>query len=181
MPRTRPHLDRDAKVDELVDAAVRRLTEGGYQNLSVADIARELGLAQNAIYWYFPTKDHLFVAALQQIVDAILAKKPRGTSTTARILWFADRIDEFQPLRTALRERARAVPVVAEFEASVHAGMKMLLTGALSGSVRRRDLDLTTDAVMALVEGALVQGVSRRRRAEIIRFGLERLAGLADG
>jgi hypothetical protein len=34
---------------------------------------------------------------------------------------------------------------------------------------------------MALVEGALVQGVSRRRRAEIIRFGLERLAGLADG
>ena len=44
MPRTRPDVDRETKVDELVDAAVQRLMQGGYANLSVADIARELGL-----------------------------------------------------------------------------------------------------------------------------------------
>ncbi len=180
MPRTRPHLDRDAKVDELVDAAVRRLTEGGYQNLSVADIARELGLAQNAIYWYFPTKDHLFVAALERIVDRVLSKKPRGESTVARIVWFTDRLQEFQSLRAALNERARVSSVVAEFETSLYAGMKALLVGALSETVPRDDLDVTADAVIGLMEGVLLQGLPRKKRVEVLTFGLARLAAVTD-
>lgn len=180
MPRTRPHLERDEKVDQLVDAAVRRLLEGGYQNLSIADIARELGLAQNAIYWYFPSKDHLFVAALQQLVDGILSRKPRGDSVAARVVWFADRMQEFQPLRASLSARARSSEVVAKFEADLYAGIKLLLASALSGTVAAEDLDLTTDAVVAMVEGVLLQDASRRKRAELIRFGLERLAGVSD-
>jgi AcrR family transcriptional regulator len=178
MPRTRPHLERDEKVDQLVDAAVRRLTDGGYQALSVADIARELGLAQNAIYWYFPSKDHLFVAALERIVDQTLSKKPRAESVGKRILWFSDRLDELQSLRAAMTERARVSTVVAEFEREVYAGIRMLLSGALSGSVAATDLDVTVDTVMSLVEGTLSQSVTRKRRAEIIAFGLERLAGI---
>ncbi len=178
MPRTRPHLRRDTKVDELVDAAVRRLQDGGYRALSVADIARELGLAQNAIYWYFPSKDHLFVAALQRIVDGILAKKPRGDSVADRIIWFSDRMHEFQPLRAAMRERAMSSEVVATFERDLYAGIKMLLASALSGTVAKPDLEMTTDAVVGLVEGVLLQDVPRKRRAELLRFGLDRLARL---
>lgn len=180
MPRTRPHLERDEKVDELVDAAVRRLLDGGYQNLSIADIARELGLAQNAIYWYFPSRDHLFVAALHKIVDGILSRKPRGSSVAARVVWFADRMHEFQPLRASLSARARTSEVVASFEADLYEGIKVLLASALSGTVPPRDLEMATDAVVAMVEGVVLQGVSRRKRAELIRFGLERLAGVSD-
>lgn len=180
MPRTRPHLERDAKVDELVAAAVRRLKDGGYAQLSIADIARELGLAQNAVYWYFPSKDHLFVAALQQIVDDVLSRKAKASSTVARILWFADRVHEFQALRLALHDRAAASEVAAEFEVTVTSGLRMLLSGALEGSVDRERLELTVDAVVALIEGALLQGYPRRRRAEVIRHGLERLTGLSD-
>jgi AcrR family transcriptional regulator len=180
MPRTRPHLERNEKVDELVDAAVRRLTDGGYQNLSIADIARELGLAQNAIYWYFPSKDHLFVAALERIVERTLSKKPRAESVGRRVLWFSDRIQEFQPLRAAMAERARTSDVVADFERELYAGIRALLASALSGTVESGDLDTTVDAVMALVEGSLLQGVSRKRRAEIIAFGLQRLAGITS-
>jgi AcrR family transcriptional regulator len=154
--------------------------DGGYQNLSVADIARELGLAQNAIYWYFASKDHLFVAALQRIVDVVLAKKPRGESTVARVIWFADRLHEFHPLRTALSDRARVSSVVADFEKELHAGLKALLTGALSETVPERELDITGDAVIGLIEGVLMQGASRKKRAELLRFGLQRLAGIAD-
>jgi AcrR family transcriptional regulator len=179
MPRTRPHLHRDDKVDELVDAAVRRLNDGGYGALSVADIARELGLAQNAIYWYFPSKDHLFVAALQKIVDGIMSRKPRGESVVARIIWFSDRMQEFQLLRAAMRERAASSEVVAEFEASLYAGIRMLLSSALSGSVAKAELEMTTNAVVGLVEGVLLQGASRKQRAELLRFGLKRLANLA--
>ena len=74
MPRTRSEVERDAKVAEILEAAVRRLAEGGYDALSVAGIARELGIAQNAVYWYFPSKDDLFAAMLTRWADETLAE-----------------------------------------------------------------------------------------------------------
>lgn len=65
MPLARTGVDREAKLEEILAAAERRLVAGGYAHMSVAAIARELGLVQNSIYWYFPSKDHLFVAVLR--------------------------------------------------------------------------------------------------------------------
>src|ERR1700682_1365790 len=91
MPKTRAQVPRAAKVDEIVAIAVRRLRSDGYDGLSVAAIARELGLAQNAIYWYFPSKDDLFVAALEQMLRDVAARKPsRSKDHLERILWFTD-------------------------------------------------------------------------------------------
>src|ERR1700736_5456330 len=96
MPKTRVEIPKQEKVDELVAAAERRLRTGGYEALSVAAIARELGIAQNAIYWYFPSKDHLFVAALERMLRDIAARKPaRAAGEVQRILWFTD---QFQTL-----------------------------------------------------------------------------------
>src|SRR4051812_10125514 len=105
MPRTRPELEREAKVAEIVDAAARRLREGGYDALSVAALARELGIAQNAVYWYFPSKDHLFVAALERTMRDIMAgKPPRQRSVERKVLWFVDRLQELEHVRTAMYE-----------------------------------------------------------------------------
>lgn len=94
MAKTRTEVDRDAKMGEILGLAERRLREDGYQGLSVAAIARELGLAQNAIYWYFPSKDHLFVAVLRRMLEEIAARKPRGeVGRRERILWFADQLE----------------------------------------------------------------------------------------
>ena len=177
VPRTRPDVDRDAKVDEIVDAARRRLADGGYAALSVADLARELGLAQNAIYWYFPTKDHLFVAAVERILHDVLARKPRTTDAAGQVLWFAERLSEFQDLRITMRERARTSDVVAAFEADVVALLRTMLVGALSAEVPADRLEDTADAVMALCEGVLLRDVGKARRARVIRFGFERLVG----
>jgi AcrR family transcriptional regulator len=175
MPRTRTEVDRDEKVDEIVDAARRRLVEGGYAALSVSDVARELGLAQSAIYWYFETKDHLFVAAAERILHDILARKPRQGTCVDQVLWFAERLGDFRDLRIALRERARASEVVAKFEADVMAFLRVMLKNALSSAVAANELDDTTDAVMALCEGALLRDIGKAKRARLIRFGFERL------
>src|SRR4030081_840041 len=116
MPKTRIEVPKQEKVDELVAAAESRLRTGGYEALSVAAIARELGLAQNAIYWYFPSKDHLFVAALERMLREIAARKPsRAVGGVRRILWFTDQFEALFQYRPAMRERARHSPVVAEF------------------------------------------------------------------
>ena len=175
MPRTRSDIHRDDKVDEIVDAARRRMVEGGYAALSLADVAPELGLAQSAIYWYFETKDQLFVAAAERILHDILARKPRQGTCVDQVVWFAERLGEFRDLRIALRERARASEVVAKFEADVVAFLRVMLANALSTAVAADELDDTTDAVMALCEGVLLRDIGKAKRARLIRFGFGRL------
>ena len=106
MPRTRPELDRAEKQAAILDVAGQQLETGGYGALSVAAIARELGVAQNAVYWYFPSKDHLFVAALERMLRDIAARKPsRSRGTIDRVLWFTDQFSVLWGLRGAMADR----------------------------------------------------------------------------
>src|SRR2546423_3715156 len=102
MARTRTEIDRETKVEQIVSAAERQLREGGFAALSIAAIARELGIAQNAVYWYFPSRDHLFVAALERLLRGVLASKPpRQRSLERKVLWFVDRLSELEEVRAA--------------------------------------------------------------------------------
>ncbi len=57
MPANRPHLNRDAKTAEILDAAESLLLEDGYEATTMSAIARKAGISSNAVYWYFPGKD----------------------------------------------------------------------------------------------------------------------------
>jgi TetR/AcrR family transcriptional regulator, cholesterol catabolism regulator len=176
MPRTRPELDRDTKVAEIVETAERRLREGGYEALSVAGIARELGLAQNAIYWYFPSKDHLFVAALERMLGEIAARKPsHEVDEVERILWFTDEFQTLSGLRAAMNERARGSEVVADFVAELDALLARMLSNVLRDHVGEEELPVAVETFRATVEGTFVKGLDERERHEVLRFALERL------
>jgi AcrR family transcriptional regulator len=181
MPRTRTELERDAKVAEIVEAAERRLRSGGYEALSVAAIARELGLAQNAIYWYFPSKDHLFVAALERMLREIGARKPRHEEVdqVERILWFTDQFEALSGMRGAMNERARESNVVADFVGELDALLSRMLSNALRDHVPAEDLPVAVETFRATVEGAFVKGLDKRSRREVLTFALERL--MRDG
>jgi AcrR family transcriptional regulator len=179
VPRTRSELERDAKVSEIVEAAERRLRERGYEALSVAAIARELGLAQNAIYWYFPSKDHLFVAALEGMLRNIAARKPKHEETgpVERILWFTDQFQALSDLRGAMNERARDSQVVADFVESLDALLSRMLSNALRDHVGAKDLAVAVETFRATVEGTFVKGLNPRARRKVLTFALERLMG----
>ena len=180
MARTRTELERDEKVGEILEAAERRLREGGYEALSVAAIARELGLAQNAIYWYFPSKDHLFVATLERMLKEIAARKPaRSVGEVERILWFTDQFQVLSHLRGAMNERARDSQVVAEFVAELDALLSRMLSNALSGHVPEEELPIAVESFRATVEGCFVKGLDGRARRRVLGFALERLMGLS--
>jgi TetR/AcrR family transcriptional regulator, cholesterol catabolism regulator len=179
VPRTRSELERDAKVAEIVEVAERRLREGGYEALSVAAIARELGLAQNAIYWYFPSKDHLFVAALEGTLRKIAARKPRHEEVgpVERILWFTDQFQALSDLRGAMNERARDSQVVADFVQQLDELLSRMLSNALRRHVRAEELPIAVETFRATVEGTFVKGLNKRARRKVLTFALERLMG----
>ncbi|HEX3564452.1 MAG TPA: TetR/AcrR family transcriptional regulator [Acidimicrobiales bacterium] len=61
--RTRQHL---------LDAAVVRFGRDGYRGSSVAEIARDVGLSAPAAYVYFPNKEALFLAAVDEDAAAVI-------------------------------------------------------------------------------------------------------------
>lgn len=178
MPRTRTQLSRAAKESEILTAAERRLRAGGYQELSIAGIARELGVAQAAIYWYFASKDELVVAVGRRMLEKIKARKPKDQSDVIeKIIWFAGQLDPFFRLRAAVEERARSSAVVGQFFRESSAMLHAMLTGVLSSRIPEAEIDLAVESVATAVDGAYVRGLSPRERKRIWRFTLERILG----
>ena len=180
MPKTRPAESRDEKMSEILAAAEARLREGGYQALSVAAIARDLGVAQNAIYWYFPSKDNLFVATLNRMLEEIVARKPsRQAGALERILWFTDQFQALSGLRPAMSDRARRSPVVAEFVEDLDALLSRMLSNVLRDHVPAGELPVAVEAFRATVDGTFVKGLDRDARNRVLTFTLQRL--VVDG
>jgi AcrR family transcriptional regulator len=177
LPQTRAKMSREQKEGEVLELAERRLHEGGYEALSVAAIARELGVAQNAIYWYFPSKDHLFVAALRRMLAEIAARKPHKDEADEieRILWFTDQFQELSSLRGAMAERARSSEVVADFVAELDELLSRMLSNTLGDRIPSNELSLAVDTFRATVEGTVVKGLNRRDRRRVLTFALRRL------
>ncbi len=175
MPRTRSEIDRETKKAEILEVAERQLRSGGYEALSIAAIARELGVAQNAVYWYFPSKDHLFVAGLERMVRAIVAAKPRSRALEGKVLYFADQLEELAEVRAAMYERGRSSEVVADFVRNLDLTWRRMLAGALASHVSKDELTIAVDTLIATIQGALLQRLSARERKRVIGFALERL------
>jgi AcrR family transcriptional regulator len=51
---------------QLLATASRRFAEHGYHTTSVAEIVREVGVGKGVFYWYFESKEQLFLEVLAQ-------------------------------------------------------------------------------------------------------------------
>lgn len=58
----------------VLDAATERFGRDGYRATSVADIARDAGVGGTAAYAYFPSKEALFLAALDEDAAAVIGE-----------------------------------------------------------------------------------------------------------
>src|SRR5512143_3067086 len=56
----------------ILDAAIARFGRDGYRSTSVADIARDASVGGTVAYSYFPNKEALFLAALDDDAAAVI-------------------------------------------------------------------------------------------------------------
>src|SRR5437764_10572888 len=70
----------------LLDAAIARFGRDGYRGTSVAEIARDARLSGTAVYAYFPNKEALFTAAVDEdaaaVIDEGLAELSDGSDVS---------------------------------------------------------------------------------------------------
>jgi AcrR family transcriptional regulator len=56
------HLSEDIRKQQLLDSARRCIARQGYHQTTMDEIAQEAGLSKGALYWYFKSKDEIFIA-----------------------------------------------------------------------------------------------------------------------
>jgi len=70
----------------VLDAAIARFGRDGYRGTSVAEIARDARLSGTAVYAYFPNKEALFTAAVDEdaaaVIDEGLAELSDGSDVS---------------------------------------------------------------------------------------------------
>jgi AcrR family transcriptional regulator len=176
----------------IVTAATERFLHDGVDGASLRQIAQAAGTNVGMVYYYFPTKDDLFLAAVerhyapmsQAIVDAISGERP----FEARVRALYDRFgamsdEEFVVLRLVLREALVSSERLARVLDRMMHGHVPALFALLSDGVAagRVGADVHPAAAMiAMAALAVVPQVMSRRLAASELGALPKPAELAE-
>lgn len=164
-------------------AAARLFAERGPGNVTLADIATEVGLARNSIYRYFPDKAHLlaawFRAELAPLHEASLTIAARRTSATARLdAWLDLHLDyltqpEHRAMVAAAGDMASLPPAVradiADGHRILYATLETIVGDALGRRARRHDPAIITSLLASMLSGAANLVISGTARATVAR------------
>ncbi len=137
----------------ILRAAIERFARDGFRPTSVADIAREAGVSGTLVYAYFPNKEALFLAALDEdaadliqiAVDHLQDFMDHGDDWRATLLLALVEAIEFHPL--AKRILAGLEPDVTERVLEIPAleELRKLIAERIRGEQldgrARRDID----------------------------------------
>jgi AcrR family transcriptional regulator len=130
--RRRPGPRRALTEDDILDAALNLLDEGGADAASVRGIAARVGVAPNAVYTYFPGK----AAVVQALVERLLGDVDHDAVADRSRPWR----ERVEALALELRERLTAHP----------GAVPLLVGGPLNGphalGINERLLQLLIDA-----------------------------------
>jgi len=68
----------------IINSAIHEFDKNGYENTSLEDITSKLGLTDKSIYYYFDSKEDLFVAAVHQVQEqlCLLIQKTQSLKTS---------------------------------------------------------------------------------------------------
>lgn len=71
----------DDRKQEILDAAIRVFARKGYEKASITDIAKEINISQGLCYRYFPSKESMYDAALDEYAAYIVDKNITGSNS----------------------------------------------------------------------------------------------------
>lgn len=69
MENGKQHVDMEARV---VEAAKRVFVRKGFEAATMGDVAAEVGIGRTALHYYYRTKERLFEAVLEELIDSLL-------------------------------------------------------------------------------------------------------------
>ena len=168
MPRPRTDIQ-----PRLLAAARARFLQDGVDGASLRAIARDAGSNLGMLYYYFPSKDDLFLAVVEEVYGVLLADltlalgpgsfEERLGRLYARLGAMSDR--ELEVVKLVMREVIGGSPRLARLVERFQRGHLPLVVGALLDGMRagvvRTDLPPPVVLLLTFAIGALPQIVRR--------------------
>lgn len=157
---------KEARPAEIVAAGILEFEEHGFHDANLTRIARQAGISKGTIYLYFPSKEALFLAAIEEHITSVMgeseAEMMRVEGTTREHLtnllknMYARFVHgEAQALfRILLTEGDRMPDVIREYHAmTIQRGStllkKILARGVERGEVRSGPVLTTPHVIIA--------------------------------
>jgi TetR/AcrR family transcriptional regulator len=164
-------LSAEQRREQILTCSIDVLAKSNYQKMRVADIADLVGVSEAAIYKYFPTKKHLFLAVLKYMSDRLI------NSLTSVIEVEADTVEALHKAASAfanpdlnppdhVRVRSKTIAEVDDPEIASqlqydHLRFALILRGIVEKGkhqgVFRSDLDIDTIVLLLDAVGMFVE------------------------
>ena len=166
-------LENDERRRRLLELGTRLFTEHAYDEISMAQIAREAGISKALLYHYFPSKQDYFMATLAGGAEELRARvepdpalppaQALASALDAYLAWIEDNAEAYAKLFRS----AAGVPEVRELVEGVRAGTAERILDGLGRGGQRPGAN--RGARLAVVHGRGVPGLDRPPRPDARR------------
>jgi AcrR family transcriptional regulator len=148
---------------QLMEYAARRFAEGGFHPTSVAEIVSGLGVGKGVFYWYFDSKDQLFLEILRDaqqdlrraqqhvIVDEPDPLRRIELGIRASMQWFAEHRDLVNLLQFAATEERFAPVLRRGQEVALADAVKHVKDGIVAGVIRDGEPEVLAHAILGVI------------------------------
>lgn len=86
---------------EILEAAITLFARRGFLATTMAELAKAIRMTPGALYWHFPTKEDLLLAAIEELHERYLKEfvdllsEQRKLSAKEQLIWFMTRTAQF--------------------------------------------------------------------------------------
>jgi AcrR family transcriptional regulator len=171
MPRNRRSTPRDLRVNEVLTAASELFLSQGFAKTPMTRVAEAVGVANSAIYWYFPTKDDLLAGVWNRALDEELERlATRGPDDPfERLIQGLIELRPYRQLHVTLHERMLQSEACRAVHDRLLGWIRDVVTAGLTeqGYDPAQEADLV-ELVVAVFEGANVPGIRTRTATDLI-------------
>jgi AcrR family transcriptional regulator len=144
---------------QLVDFAAARFAEGGYHPTSVAEIVQGIGVGKGVFYWYFDSKEELFLEIL---------KEAQTSMRRAQRVAFGDEPDPVLRIELGIRASLRWL----DENRHMLPLFQFAVTEEQFAPAMRRGQDVSVADVVRHIKDGIVEGRIRDVDPEILAHGV---------
>ena len=163
------YVDPQKRMDEIVDASERLLSTGGFANLTLRNLAKQMGGSITLVTHYFESRAALVTAILDRSLketDAFIESLERISDASERLrtalMWFlpADEVSlQAERAHIALVAHREAEPAIQQFLDQVEPAMRRAITMAINEFVPPGELGGLVDILRVWTSGMILSAV----------------------
>jgi AcrR family transcriptional regulator len=144
---------------QLVDFAAARFAEGGYHPTSVAEIVQGIGVGKGVFYWYFDSKEELFLEIL---------KEAQTSMRRAQRVAYGEETDPVQRIELGIRASLRWL----DENRHMLPLFQFAVTEEQFAPAMRRGQDVSLADVVRHIKDGIVEGRIRDVDPEVLAHGV---------